>query len=208
MATPAKDNSRFPSSESSDQQAQFDFGDGPTVSMSELEQEDARFRMERARAAIENAGFQTYEMREPCSNCGCPLGVLRVRKKQNTVSCIVCQRHCYNAPKTETGELVRSVQTLRQSIKPSQQARILDRDQGRCILCGTRDGLVLGHLLSVADGFALGALESELYDDANLAAMCEGCNAGLGRHSISPRTYRVILFRLVQAEIRRVGPKK
>jgi hypothetical protein len=66
----------------------------------------------------------------------------------------------------------------------------------------------MGHLLSVADGFALGALESELYDDANLAAMCEACNAGLGKRSMSPRTYRVILFRLIQAEIRRVGPNK
>ena len=94
------------------------------------------------------------------------------------------------------------------AIHVARDPQILDRDHGRCVLCGSSDDLTIGHLLSVADGFALGALESELNDDANLAAMCEGCNAGLGARSVSARTYLVIMFRLVQAEIRRIGPHR
>ncbi len=54
-----------------------------------------------------------------------------------------------------------------------QQARILDRDHGRCVLCGTHEDLTIGHLLSLEDGARLGAATVELYSDANLAAMCE-----------------------------------
>ena len=56
--------------------------------------------------------------------------------------------------------------------------------------------------MSVEEGFALGATEAELFDDANLAAMCQACNLGLGALSVSPRTYAVMLW-LVRAEMQR-----
>jgi hypothetical protein len=60
----------------------------------------------------------------------------------------------------------------------------------------------VGHLLSVADGVNLGAIESELNDDVNLAAMCESCNLGMGWRSVSPATYARILLHLIRAASR------
>lgn len=152
-----------------------------------------------ARASLPQA--HDFVARTPCPICDTTEALLVPSNGQNVVQCARCGRKLYNAPKTETGERRRTVSTIRRSIKPSQQARILDRDDRTCVLCGRGDvPLAIGHLLSVNDGFALGATESELYDDANLAAMCEACNAGLGGHSVSPRTYAVIMFQLVRAE--------
>ncbi len=195
-------------SENDTAQLGFDFDSPPPTTRSPIEIEEARFFIARMRETLERAGEKPYDMRKPCNECGCELGVLTVRTHQNTVRCARCGRHSYNAPKVETGQEQRSVKTIRPGLKPSQQARILDRDHGRCVLCGSSDDLTIAHLLSIADGFALGATESELNDDANLAAMCEGCNAGLGARSVSSRTYLVITMRLVQAEIRRgLSPK-
>jgi hypothetical protein len=60
-------------------------------------------------------------------------------------------------------------------------------------------------LLAIEDGLDLGATVTELNSDANLAAMCEACNLGLphGPGSVNPRTYAIIMWRLVQAELRR-----
>ncbi len=168
---------------------------------------DAQFFIARMRNILEQSGSTPHDMRKPCA-CGCPLGVLTIRGNQNSVSCARCKTFIYNAPKTETGQKQRTVRTLRQTIKPAQQARVLDRDHGRCVLCGTADELTIGHLLSIADGCALGAIESELNHDANLAAMCEGCNAGLGSRSVSTRTYLIIMLKILQAEIRRLGPAR
>jgi len=70
------------------------------------------------------------------------------------------------------------------------------------VLCGTHEVLTIGHLLSLEDGARLGAASVELYSDANLAAMCETCNAGLrhGPSSINVRTYLTIVWRLVQTQ--------
>jgi 5-methylcytosine-specific restriction endonuclease McrA len=75
----------------------------------------------------------------------------------------------------------------------------MERDHGRCVLCGTPDDLTIGHLLSVADALRVGATTAELGDDANLAAMCQACNLGLGRRSVSLLT-ATILHHLLQAE--------
>jgi 5-methylcytosine-specific restriction endonuclease McrA len=141
--------------------------------------------------------------REPCPECQTRDAILINISGQNTVRCKKCHRHLYNAPKTETGEVRRTVETVRKGIKPSQQARIFDRDQGRCIFCGRNEnvGLTLGHLLSIEEGLSLGAMERELASDANLAVMCEACNLGLGRTSVYPRTYAVLMWRLVQAQM-------
>jgi 5-methylcytosine-specific restriction endonuclease McrA len=188
----------------------FDFdalADGPGAAPHEdLERETARFHIDRMRELLREAGEATHDMRAPCLQCGCSVGILKRRGNQNAVRCAQCGRHAYNAPKTETGAAVRSARTMRSDMKPAQQARILDRDNGRCLLCGRPEDLVIGHLLSVADGVRLGATASELNHDANLAVMCEACNAGLGKRSVSTRTFLVLSLRILQAEIRRNGP--
>jgi hypothetical protein len=189
-------------------QTQFDFDAEPDFASADLETEDRKFYLARMRESLQVAGAKPHDMRTPCTHCGFTLGVLRVVGHQNTVRCARCDQHSYNAPKWETGDGQRKVKTLRRHMTPSQQARILERDHGRCILCGGSEDLTIGHLLSIADGTALGALESEMNDDANLAAMCEGCNAGLGKRSVSTRTYLLITLRILQAEIRRVGPRR
>jgi len=137
-----------------------------------------------------------------CTRCGGTTALLESSGNQLPVRCASCGTVYYNAPKAEVGLAPRTVQTLRDDVSPSQQARILDRDHGRCILCGGREDLVIGHLLSLQDGERLGATQVELYDDANLAALCEGCNSGLSGRSISPITYRILLH-LIQASIDR-----
>jgi 5-methylcytosine-specific restriction endonuclease McrA len=143
-----------------------------------------------------------YQSRRLCPHCHTVDAHLITKGHQATVRCARCDRFLYNAPSTETGAARRSVKTLRRSIRPAQQARILDRDHGRCVLCGTHDNLTIAHLLSLEDGLRLGAGTLELYSDANLAAMCEACNAGLrhGPKSINARTYLTIVWRLLQTQ--------
>jgi 5-methylcytosine-specific restriction endonuclease McrA len=150
-------------------------------------------------ADIRHSGYQSHV---PCPHCHATDAQLITKGHQATVRCARCDRFLYNAPRVETGAKRRSVKTLRRSIRPAQQARILDRDHCRCVLCGTHDDLTIGHLLSLEDGARLGAGTVELYSDANLAAMCEACNAGLrhGPRSINVRTYLTIVWRLVQTQ--------
>ncbi len=137
-----------------------------------------------------------YRPSRPCPRCGGVDAAIHQAGTQLPVTCTKCNRVSYNAPKSELGLVERSVKTLREDISPSQQARILNRDHGRCIFCGSHDHLTIGHLLSVRDGFRVGATRQELFDDANLAAMCEGCNAGLGTRSVSLSTYVVMSYLL------------
>jgi 5-methylcytosine-specific restriction endonuclease McrA len=133
-------------------------------------------------------------LRQPCRFCGCTTGCREVRGRQNCIFCDKCGRHAYNAPKTETGDAPRTVETVRRRIKPGQQARMLGRDHGRCVLCGRRDQhLVIGHVLSIDEGRTLGATGDLLYDDANLITLCEACNLGQGKRSPSPGTYAAIV---------------
>jgi hypothetical protein len=93
-----------------------------------------------------------WTLRQPCRFCGCTTGYREVRGGQNCVSCDKCRRHTYQAPETETGEAPRTVETVRRGIKPGQQARILDRDHGRCVLRGRGDQpLVIGHVCRQPD---------------------------------------------------------
>lgn len=164
-----------------------------------LRKEEARWWIAHSREILA-AGGRQYVSRSACPACGIRDAALFPKNGQNTILCARCGRLLYNAPKTETGEAPRTVATVRQNIKPSQQARIFDRDHARCVLCGRGDvPLTVGHLLSVADGVSLGAIESELNDDVNLAAMCESCNLGMGGRSVSPATYARILLHLIRA---------
>lgn len=119
---------------------------------------------------------------------------------QNRVFCADCDAWVYNAPRTETGERPRSVQTIHNGIRPKQRARVLLRANGRCELCNAGTNLHVGHLLSVADGFAAGLTEIELNHDENLCALCEECNLGLGHETIPLRFAIRLLRQRIQKE--------
>jgi hypothetical protein len=136
------------------------------------------------------------DMRAACPACGEHRGKLKAVGHQDTVRCAGCGRHCYNAPRTETGRPTRRVKT-RDGMAPGLRAAILERATGRCELCGRGPGdgeLHVSHLLSVADGTKLG-LDSELLDSPeNLACFCDSCNLGQGRRSASPRLLAALLL--------------
>lgn len=156
-------------------------------------------RVQELQARLVEGKSTTWTARHPCPTCYTTRALLIRSGNQDTVVCGTCRRHLYNAPRTETGLEPRTVTRLRANIAPGQQARILERDHGRCLLCGSPNDLTIGHLLSVADGYRVGATEQELRNDANLVAMCETCNAGLGAQSVSLRT-AVIWHHLLAAE--------
>jgi 5-methylcytosine-specific restriction endonuclease McrA len=154
------------------------------------------------------------EMSRPCKMCGPGDGRVDPKNGQNCVYCLKCGRMVYNAPRTELGEEPRSVRT-RPDIKPSQKARVLERDCSRCLTCGRPAGapkredaspviLHIGHVLSVDDGRALGATDEELFDDENLVTVCEECNLGQGSRSLLPR----LALRLIRAAKRRTEKKR
>lgn len=146
-----------------------------------------------------------YQMRAPCPRCGSTAGRIETRNGQDCIFCLDCGKFCYNAPRAETGREVRSIRT-RPDLKPSQRARILARDNCRCIMCGRGPGdgisLVIGHLISVDEGRRYGLADAELFSDENLAAFCEECNSGQGSRSLSPRLISVALhFRNLDEEV-------
>lgn len=140
-----------------------------------------------------------FVMREPCRWClkdegvEVQVGTVTFVNGQDSVRCRRCERHCYNAPRTETGKPQRNVRS-RPQLSFGQRERILQRDGGRCFLCG-RDPLAHGvilhvaHVLSVADGRKQGVEDDVLFDDANLVAACEECNLGMGKLSLEPRIW-------------------
>lgn len=166
----------------------------------QLRRDEAGFYIGQMRGRLGSA--EAFTSRIPCPRCRTTAAWLTLSGGQNSVRCQGCGRFLYNAPKTETGERAETVATLRRGIKHGQQSRIFERDHGRCLLCGSREDLVLGHLLSVKDGLDLGVDAAHLTDDANLAAMCQPCNAGLHSRSVSLRTYVIFMWRLLQAEVK------
>ena len=129
---------------------------------------------------------EIYTMRKPCISCGSGVGRIETRNGQDCVYC-VCGRHQYNAPKIETGRKPRTVTAVHDLISASQRARIITRATGRCELCGARENLHVGHLLSVDAGINAGMTEAQINDDENLAAMCDACNLGIGKHTVPLR---------------------
>lgn len=55
-----------------------------------------------------------FSAREPCPRCDTTEASISVVGNQSTVRCGRCNRHLYNAPRTETGQRRRTVKTLRQ----------------------------------------------------------------------------------------------
>lgn len=64
----------------------------------------------------------------------------------------------------------------------------------------------MGDLLSLADGEKVGATRDELFADANLAAMCETCNAGLGERSLSLLSVTLMHLSAPGGDARTDGP--
>lgn len=140
-----------------------------------------------------------YTMRQPCKYCSSVDGRIETRAGQDCVFCLSCDRHNYNAPRTETGREVRTLRT-RPNISVSQRARVLDRDGGLCVICHTPGRPVdAGHIVSVDEGRQLDMTDVELFSDENLAAMCSSCNSGYSSVSINPR----IFLALVRARLAR-----
>jgi len=133
-----------------------------------------------------------FAMRAPCG-CGSVTGRTETRNGQDCVFCASCGRFQYNRPRDESGRDIRRLRT-RPDLKPSQRARVLDRDSGCCVLCHRADlPLDVGHLVSVDDGRKLGMTDAELFDDENLAAMCAVCNSGYSERSVSPRIFAALI---------------
>lgn len=131
--------------------------------------------------------FQNFPLRTACK-CGSSYGRIEVKSGQNSVRCIACGVHQYNAPKAETGENPRSLTSSRDSIKPAKRASILARDNFRCVTCGRGAGegtiLHIGHLVSVQEGLEAGLTVEEIDGEDNLAVMCETCNLGFAKRSM------------------------
>ncbi len=136
------------------------------------------------------------ELREPCKQCGTKRGKGPQKVNgQNTVRCAVCRRFQYNAPKSETGEAVRSIRS-REDVDSFQRARIFERDGAICGLCARRSPDVIlhvAHLISVADCIEYGFGSVDYNDDANLFVACEECNLGQGAKTYAP----TMLIRLI-----------
>lgn len=128
-----------------------------------------------------------YVMRVPCRACGHTHGSIRPSNGQDCVYCNKCDRHCYNAPRSETGRAVRSVSS-RPQIKASLRARILERDNYRCFLCGAtakETHLQISHMISVKDGRRHGMTDEQLWSYYNLATWCDECNLGQSGRSVN-----------------------
>jgi len=121
---------------------------------------------------------------------------------KNGQDCIVC--HCgrwqYNAPKTETGRVVRSVSTTHKAIKPKQRYRILERANRCCELCRKPNrGLHVGYAISVDDGHKAGLSDELINSDENLLALCDECNLGQGSLTLPIRILVGILIAMGQS---------
>ncbi len=128
----------------------------------------------------------TIAMRTPCPECSTPDGIVETVNGQDTVRCAWCRKHCYNAPKTETGRAVRTL-SKRPDISTGMRAAIFLRDGGACIICHSTDRPEVGHLISVGDGAKYGIDFDLIHSDENLAVMCAACNNGIGEETVPIR---------------------
>lgn len=135
-----------------------------------------------------------FLMRVPCPKCGHDRGKITERSGQDVVRCLSCDRHCYNAPRTETGREPRTTTTVHAAIKPKQRARIIMRDGARCMWCRADDrNLHVGHIVSVDSGLMSGLSDAEINDDENLVTQCEECNLGQGNEPMPLRVAVAVL---------------
>ena len=96
---------------------------------------------------------------------------------QDVVRCSNCDRHCYNAPRTELG-LKPVTLASRPDIKPSRRFRILDAHGHACVSCHRTDvDLQIDHLISREAADRLGFLDELIDSDLNLAPCAPSATA-------------------------------
>lgn len=140
----------------------------------------------------------------PCRVCARDITNVLIRKAgpNNSAHCATCYGHVGSVSKAETGEPVRHVRS-RVDLKQGQRERILERDNGFCLMCGRRaqDGIIMhvGHMFSVVDCKRDGFGPEVYNDDANLFAQCEECNLEQGGKSLADQ----VILRLLVARIMR-----
>lgn len=136
-----------------------------------------------------------------CRRCGSDVVDVDPKGQHLSARCAECGTFSYNMPRYEVGLAPRPVTDVRPEISASRRAWILDRDNWRCVMCGRPAAddvqITVGHLVSVKDGQRLGAEESLVWDDLNLAAMCDTCQLGLRDVSVSAVAY--LALQLVRA---------
>lgn len=127
-----------------------------------------------------------FKMRKPCAKCGSEEGELRPSGHQDCVFC-VCGAFQYNAPRVETGRAVRTVKTVHEAISGKLRARIIERANRHCELCGAHGQEVVphvGHIVSVENGVRGGLTDQEINSEENLCAACAECNLGQSKATI------------------------
>jgi|TARA_R100000093_G_scaffold68986_1_gene40930 5-methylcytosine-specific restriction endonuclease McrA len=99
--------------------------------------------------------------------------------------------------KKELGIAQRSVRS-HPDIAPNIHYKVMERAGGMCELCGSHSDefpLHVDHILSIYDAKNMD-IEIRIYESMdNLMALCEECNLGKGRTSLSPRVYAALLNR-------------
>lgn len=68
----------------------------------------------------------------------------------------------------------------RRSLSPQRKQAIKDRDNGTCVLCGSRERLEVDHIIAVAIGGT--------NDDSNLQTLCKKCNRAKGARAFQRPT--------------------
>ena len=133
-----------------------------------------------------------------CPQCGSGSGFVTMVATQKVLRCNGCERYLYNLPKTETGDKPRTLSTTHAAIKPKQRMRIIERANGRCETCGSRNLVQVGHVVSVADGHKLALPDAVINSDENLICQCAECNSGQSGGTMPLRMYCAILKARVQ----------
>jgi DNA-directed RNA polymerase subunit RPC12/RpoP len=133
-----------------------------------------------------------------CPHCGTTQGFITIVGTQSVLRCNGCERHLYNPPKTETGDKPRTLSTTHAAIKPKQRMRIIERANGRCETCGSRNLVQVGHVVSVEDGHKLALPDAVINSDENLICQCAECNSGQSGGTMPLRMYCAILKARVQ----------
>jgi len=139
-----------------------------------------------------------------CAQCGAKAGSEGRVYRQGVHMRLDCGCGAYQKfmALEEVGERTTSL-TGRDGIKPKIKEAVRERDNNRCLLCGNSgfDGhqLHVAHILSFAEGLALGATAEELDDECNLFMCCDAHNAGQGKRSFSPKMALLIL-RCIRAD--------
>lgn len=112
--------------------------------------------------------------------------------KDRKVWCKRCG-HYWNASKVEAGEEPRTLKTTHEAITGAMRKEVLFRSNGKCEMCGRRDSLQVGHLVSVEAGHSYGLSDAEINHPENLCAMCEECNSNV-RADIVPLRVALVMI--------------